>query len=115
MHKNTVIETWMTARDGVKLYTLLQLPEPEGRFPVIIRRNPYARAETDLEALKNEAVNIIIVHNHPSGSVRPSKNDIEGTKRIKMAGDLLGIALLDHIIIGDRKYTSFQESGLINQ
>ena len=75
----------------------------------------FSPREIFLEALKNEAVNIIIVHNHPSGSVRPSKNDMEGTKRIKMAGDLLGIALLDHIIIGDRKYTSFQESGLINQ
>lgn len=75
----------------------------------------FSPREIFLEALKNEAVNIIIIHNHPSGSVRPSKNDIEGTKRIKMAGEILGIALLDHIIIGDRKYTSFQESGLINQ
>lgn len=75
----------------------------------------FSPREIFLEALKNEAVNIIILHNHPSGSVRPSKNDIEGTKRIKMAGEILGIQLLDHIIIGDRKYTSFQESGLINQ
>ena len=47
MPQNTIIETWMTARDGVKLYTLLQLPEPQGRFPVIIKRNPYASPEPD--------------------------------------------------------------------
>ena len=53
---NTVIETWMTARDGVKLYTRLQLPEAEGRFPVIIIRHPYVRKDdpTDFELLKNE-------------------------------------------------------------
>ena len=70
--------------------------------------------EIFLEAIRNEAVNIILLHNHPSGSVRPSKNDIAGTERVRMAGELLGIQLLDHIIIGDRKYTSFKESGLIN-
>ncbi|MBR5931497.1 MAG: DNA repair protein RadC [Lachnospiraceae bacterium] len=70
--------------------------------------------EIFLEAIRNEAVNIILLHNHPSGSVRPSKNDINGTERVRMAGELLGIQLLDHIIIGDRKYTSFKETGLIN-
>lgn len=67
-----------------------------------------------LEALRNDAVSIILVHNHPSGSIKPSKNDINCTERVKQAGDMLGITLLDHIIIGDRKYTSFKESGLIN-
>jgi len=68
-----------------------------------------------LEALKNDAVSIILVHNHPSGSTKPSKSDISCTERVRMAGDMLGISLLDHIIIGDRKYSSFKESGLINQ
>ena len=70
MPQNTVIETWMAARDGVKLYTLLQLPEPEGRFPVIILRNPYAKAETDLEPLKNEDTHgyaVVIQHCRGTG------------------------------------------------
>lgn len=70
--------------------------------------------EIFIEALNNDAVNIILIHNHPSGSVKPSKNDIEATKRIEEAGELIGIPLLDHIIIGDRKFTSFKETGLIN-
>ena len=71
MHQNTIIETWMTARDGVKLYTLLQLPEPDGRFPVIILRNPYALPETDLEPLKNEDTHgYAVVTQHCRGTGR---------------------------------------------
>lgn len=49
---------------------------------------------------------IIIVHNHPSGSTEPSKYDITATKKITDACNLMGIDLLDHLIIGDRKYKS---------
>lgn len=62
--------------------------------------------EIFIEAIKNEAVNIILLHNHPSGDIQPSRSDLLITKRIKEAGDLVGIKLLDHIIIGDRKYNS---------
>ena len=48
----------------------------------------------------------ILVHNHPSGDVTPSMNDIKTTKEIKMGAELLGLKLLDHIIIGDGKYKS---------
>lgn len=54
---------------------------------------------------------IILVHNHPSGDVTPSKEDIEVTKRLKASGELLGIPVADHIIIGDLKYYSFLEEG----
>ena len=63
-------------------------------------------------ALKANACNIIISHNHPSGNVQPSKADIEITEKIKMAGQLLEIKLFDHIIVSSEGYYSFAE-GLI--
>lgn len=66
-----------------------------------------------IQALKEEAVNIILVHNHPSGDPSPSSEDIKVTRRMKEAGDLVGITLMDHIIIGDNKYISLKEQGLL--
>lgn len=65
------------------------------------------------ETVKNMAAKIIISHNHPSGDPTPSKPDIEMTKKICQAGELLGIPVVDHIIIGKNRYTSFAEKGLI--
>lgn len=62
--------------------------------------------EIFIEALKCDAVNIVLLHNHPSGDVTPSRADLLITRKIKEAGELIGIHLLDHIIIGDRKYNS---------
>lgn len=61
-------------------------------------------------AIENRAHSIVIVHNHPSGDTEPSDTDIDTTKRIEKAGDLLGIPLLDHVIIGNG-YTSLKERG----
>lgn len=69
--------------------------------------------EIFLNALKYEAVNIIILHNHPSGDPTPSNEDIHATKRMKEAGNLIGIKLMDHIIIGDNKYISLGEQGYV--
>lgn len=66
-----------------------------------------------IQALKEEAVNIILVHNHPSGDPSPSSEDIKVTRRMKEAGDLVGITLMDHIIIGDNRYISLKENGLL--
>lgn len=65
------------------------------------------------EALQKNAVSIILLHNHPSGDPEPSREDVLVTKRIYEAGALIGIDLLDHIIIGDRKYISLRESGFM--
>lgn len=67
--------------------------------------------EIFIEAVKREAVNIILVHNHPSGDPTASQEDIVMTGRIAQAGRLLEIQLLDHIIIGDNRYFSFKEEG----
>lgn len=64
-------------------------------------------------AVKKSANSIIAMHNHPSGDPAPSKEDIDITKRISKAGELLGITLLDHIIIGDHQYISFKEEKLL--
>lgn len=69
--------------------------------------------EIFVEALRRHAVNIILVHNHPSGDPMPSPCDEEVTERVYQAGELLGIHLLDHIIIGDHRYVSFREQGLL--
>ena len=63
-------------------------------------------------ACLSSAASLIIAHNHPTGDPTPSREDIEITRRLKEAGDLLGIKLLDHIIIGDT-YLSFVEQGML--
>ena len=63
------------------------------------------------EAISVSASSIICIHNHPSGNVIPSRNDIEITKRLIEIGDMLGIRVIDHVIIGSDKYYSFLENG----
>lgn len=63
-------------------------------------------------AITQSVYSIIILHNHPSGDPSPSKEDIEITKRLKKSGDLLGIPLLDHIVLGDRSFKSLKEMGV---
>ena len=69
--------------------------------------------EIFLEALHQKAVNIILIHNHPSGDPTPSQADINLTDNVRCMGDMMGIPLLDHIIIGDNRYISFKESSLL--
>ena len=69
--------------------------------------------ELFIEALEKNAVSIILMHNHPSGDPTPSKNDILLTRRVKDAGNMIGIELLDHIIIGNNCYISFAEQRLL--
>ena len=69
--------------------------------------------EVFLTALRYQAVQIIIVHNHPSGSAEPSPADDAVTERITKCGELLGIPLSDHIIIGDHSYYSYREHAVI--
>ena len=62
-------------------------------------------------ALIERATAIVIAHNHPSGNLEPSADDIELTYRLRKAGDLLGVEVLDHIIFSASDYRSLQESG----
>ena len=69
--------------------------------------------EIFLQAVRMQAVNILLVHNHPSGDPTPSRADVEVTNRIKEAADILNIPLVDHIIIGDNTYVSLKEIGYL--
>ena len=64
-------------------------------------------------AILSSAAAIAFVHNHPSGDPEPSREDLELTTRLKQAGDLLGLRVLDHIIIGEDRYVSLADQGLI--
>ena len=64
------------------------------------------------EAIAASAAAVIFAHNHPSGDCTPSTDDIELTKRLVQAGQIIGIEVLDHIIIGDRKHLSLKSKGL---
>lgn len=75
--------------------------------------NPIIR-EIFYKAIENFIPSIICVHNHPSGDPFPSKEDIEFTKKLLKAGEILEIKVLDHIIIGDNKYYSFAENNFLN-
>lgn len=66
--------------------------------------------EVFLTALRWQAVNIILVHNHPSGDPTPSESDIMLTENVKTVGEMIDILLLDHIVIGDNRYVSFKEA-----
>ncbi len=81
-------------------------------FEGTVNQSLFSPREIYLEALKHDAVSIVLVHNHPSGSTTPSRADIAGTKRVIEAGNMIGVDLLDHIIIGDGKYLSLREEGL---
>ncbi|TWP28682.1 JAB domain-containing protein [Apibacter muscae] len=64
-------------------------------------------------ALELNAVSIIVFHNHPSGSLKPSEEDVRITKEIKEAGNLLKIMLLDHLVVNQTSYFSFADEGFI--
>lgn len=64
-------------------------------------------------ALEKSATSIILVHNHPTGNVAPSREDIMITRRFEKCGRILGIEVIDHIIVGDGNYRSMKESGYL--
>lgn len=65
------------------------------------------------EAIRCSAAGVICAHNHPSGDPTPSQEDFEITKRLFNAGEMIGIELIDHLIIGDQLYYSMREKGVI--
>ena len=64
-------------------------------------------------AMLNNASGIICLHNHPSGDPEPSREDIETTRRLVEAGEIMGIRVLDHVIIGEQSYLSMKEKCLM--
>ncbi|HET6420983.1 MAG TPA: JAB domain-containing protein, partial [Geobacteraceae bacterium] len=64
-------------------------------------------------AVRESAAAVILVHNHPSGDPEPSREDVEITRRLREAGELMGVRVLDHIIIGDGSFVSFAARGML--
>lgn len=69
--------------------------------------------EVMIPAIRESAASIVLIHNHPSGDPTPSHSDIEITHRVTKTGEIIGIKLLDHIIIGGNDFYSFADEGLI--
>ena len=69
--------------------------------------------EVFLPAIKRSAAVVAFVHNHPSGDPTPSKDDIDMTRKLVEAGKIVGVAVWDHVVIGDGRYCSFKEEQLI--
>jgi DNA repair protein RadC len=69
--------------------------------------------DTFKAAIRESAAAVIFIHNHPSGDIKPSRENILLTKRLVQAGEVLGIQVLDHIIIGDGCHFSFKDNGLL--
>jgi DNA repair protein RadC len=107
-------------RDCRKEYFLVLLLDGKNR---IIRRVQVSEGslnqsivhprEVFSPAVKESAAAMILVHNHPTGDPAPSQEDIAITRRLKEAGEIMGIRVLDHIIVGDGEYLSFVERGLM--
>lgn len=79
----------------------------------ILSSSPVHPREVFKEAIKMNSAGIILTHNHPSGDPTPSQDDLLLTSRLREAGDILGIQVIDHIIFGDNRYVSLKERGQI--
>ncbi|BCS51716.1 DNA repair protein RadC [Geobacter sp. SVR] len=107
-------------RDSRKEYFLALLLDGKNR---IIRRVQISEGSLNQSivhprevfhpAVRESAAAVILVHNHPTGDPAPSQEDIAITRRLKEAGEIMGIRVLDHIIVGDGEYVSFVERGLL--
>ncbi len=67
------------------------------------------------QAVQLRAAKVVLVHNHPSGQLTPSKNDQKVTSRLIKAGEIIGIEVLDHLIVGPQGYYSFDQNGLLQR
>ncbi|MCM1540867.1 MAG: DNA repair protein RadC [Blautia sp.] len=106
-HKKTECVILVCLDASTRIISEQKLSEGSVRMSLISPR------EIFLAALQCGAVNLLLVHNHPSGDPTPSQSDLELTANLRELGDKMDIRLLDHIIIGDNRYTSFKEKRLL--
>jgi len=92
-----------------------QVIETADLFAGTVNGSSVAPREVMEGAIKRSAVSLIFVHNHPSGNPEPSASDRELTRELVYAGKVMRIKVLDHIIIGENKYFSFADDGLIEE
>jgi DNA repair protein RadC len=102
-------EVFITALLDTKLKLIKEVKVSEGT----LNHSVVHPREIFKEALRHSAYAVILIHNHPSGDPTPSKEDIEITKKLMKASEILEIPLLDHIIIGRENYFSMKEKRII--
>lgn len=108
LHEETEEYCYMVcANNKLQLTGIFELSHGNVNSSIVGIREMYQKA------LLANAVNVFVLHNHPSGDPKPSREDIEITKRMKDAGDLLGVGFMDHIVIGDVNYVSLKEAGYV--
>ncbi|MDA8441391.1 MAG: DNA repair protein RadC [Peptococcaceae bacterium] len=103
-------------REHFRLMALNSKNQVLGVVPVAVgslNAAPVHPREVFKEAIRRSAAAIILLHNHPSGDPTPSREDVEVTKRLAEAGHLLGIEVFDHLVIGDKRYVSLKEKGIL--
>ncbi|WP_071130664.1 RadC family protein [Enterococcus timonensis] len=98
---------------GIYLNTKNEIIKQETLFIGSLNQSIAHPREIFKGAIKSSAANIILAHNHPSGNLTPSANDLTFTKRVAEIGELMGIPLLDHLIVGESDYLSLKEEGFI--
>lgn len=108
----------MRHKEQEELYVLMmdgknRLLHDTSLFKGTVNASLVSPREIFIEAMKHQAVTIALLHNHPSGDPSPSREDILITRRIRDTGELVGIPLLDHVIIGDTNYISMKERGIL--
>jgi DNA repair protein RadC len=79
----------------------------------LLNANQVHPREVFSDAIADRAASVILVHNHPSGNLEASKDDLEITKRLQEAGEILGIKVQDHLIVSTKGYASLRERGLL--
>ena len=107
------------ARERVEQFRVLfldtrnRLLGDEAQARGTVNHTPVYPREVVKRALELQATAIILVHNHPSGDPTPSRDDIEMTREVRLAADVLNIVLHDHVIVGNGKWLSFRREGLL--
>jgi DNA repair protein RadC len=111
--------TAVLARESIEHFRILFL-DADGRLRAdeaqargTVNHTPVYPREVVRRALELKAASIILVHNHPSGDPSPSRDDIEMTKLIQQAAEVLGLTVRDHIIVGNGRWLSFRQQGLL--
>ena len=112
--------TAVMARERIEQFRILFL-DPEGRLRAdeaqsrgTVNHTPVYPREVVRRALELNAASVILVHNHPSGDPAASMEDVEMTERIRDAAAAVGIAVRDHVIIGNGRWLSFRQEGLLD-
>jgi DNA repair protein RadC len=95
----------------VHLNTKNQVIKVETTAIGVLSSSPVHPREVFKEAIKMSSAGIVLAHNHPSGDPAPSQDDILLTNRLRNAGEILGIPVIDHVIFGDNRYVSLKEHG----